>query len=261
MDTDTSQNAGTGDSGQDTTQQQQGGTQEKLGWRTELPESLRGHEAFKNYQTKNDLWNGHLELAGKLKDLEGKLTDTIPKLKENATDEERAAFRAALGVPDKPDDYEIDLVEGMDNTLAPWFKDMAHKLGMPKEMAKGLSAAWNGMITQMITADKEAAIKAHDEALAGLKKTWGPDAEKNAESIRGAYKFFAGNPALDDLLNMDVTIGDKKVKVGNHPGMVDLMLQIGKKVTPDSAVQGGPGHGLPVNNGIIQYDWSKTSGG
>lgn len=259
MDDVNTQNANPGDGGDAT--QQQGGQTQTLGWKTELPEAMRGHEAFANYQTKNDLWNGHIELTGKIKDLEGRAANSIPKLGENATDEEKAAYRAAIGVPEKADDYEIELAEGMDNTLAPWFKGVAHQLGIPKEIAKGLSAAWNGMIAQMAKADKDAAIKAHDEALTELKRLWGPDAEKNAETVKQGYKFFGDNPVLNELLQAEITIGGRKVKVGNHPGMVNLILEIGKKVSPDSTVQGGPGHGQPVNNGIIQYDWNKTSGG
>lgn len=235
--------------------------QQGLGWKTELPANLREHEAFAGYETKNALWDGHIALVNAKKELEGKLADSIPKLKENATAEEKTAFLKAIGVPDKADDYEIELAEGMDNSLAPWFKGIAHQLGMPAEMAKGLSGAWNTMIKQMAQADVEAANKAHDKALTELKKTWGADAEKNAETIKQGYKFFGDNPLLSELMQAEITIGDKKVKVGNHPGMVNLILEIGKKVTPDSTVQGGPGHGQPVINGIIQYDWNKTSGG
>lgn len=227
--------------------QKQTDSQQTLGWRAELPDPLKGHEAFTAYKTKNDLWNGHIDAVTKLKETEGKLANSIPKLAENATDEEKAAYRAAIGVPEKADDYEIELAEGMDNSLAPWFKNVAHQLDMPKGMAKGLSAAWNTMITQMAQADKDAAIKAHDEALTELKKLWGPDADAKAEVVKQGYKFFGDNPLLQDLMQAEVTIGDRKVKVGNHPGMVNLILEIGKKVTPDSTLQGGPGHG-PVGD-------------
>jgi len=250
-------NAGAPDAGAG---QQDGGNQAP-GWIAQLPDDLKGNETFTGFKTIGELAKAHLDTSGKVAELEGKVANAIPKLSENPSDEELAAYRAAIGVPDKPDDYEIELMDGMDNSLAPWFKNVAHQLGMPKGMAKGLSAAWNGMIAQMAKADADAASKAHDAALTELRKTWGADAETNAETVKQGYKFFGDNPLLNDLMQAEITIGDKKVKVGNHPGMVNLILEIGKKVTPDSTVQGGPSHGQPVNNGILQYDWSKKSGG
>lgn len=250
------QNAANGDSG-DVVQT----TPDKLGWKTELPESLRGHEVFANYQTKNDLWNGHLDLAGKLKDAEGKLANTIPKIGPDATDEDKAAYRAAIGIPDKAEDYEIELVEGDDNALAPWFKDTAFKLGMPKETAKGLSAAWNEMIGKVAKAEAEQSKKDHDAAIEELHKTWGKDSEANAETVKKGYKVFSDNPALESLLNSEITIGDSRVKVGNHPGMIGLILEIGKKITPDSIIHGGPSGGPQPQPGVINYDWGETKPG
>lgn len=258
MDTDTSQNAQTGNSGQDSTQQQQADTG-KLGWRTELPESLRGHEAFQNYQTKNDLWNGHIELAGKLKDAEGKLVNTIPKLTADATDEQKAAYYRAIGVPEKAEDYDVELAEGQDATLAEWFKGTAFALGMPKDMAKALSVEWNKAIEKIAQAGITQAQKAHDEALEKVKQEWGDDAEVRAETIKQGYKFFGANPILDELLQSDIIIGDRKVKVGNHPGMVNLILEVGKRVSPDTTIQGGSTH--PDAPKGMNYDWNKTNGG
>lgn len=252
---DTTQVAAAAEGGQDTTQQQT-----VTGWKTELPTNLREHEAFAGYETKNQLWESHISLVNAKKDLEGKLSNAIPKLSENPTDDELAAYRQAIGVPDNPDDYEVELVDGMDDSMATWFKGTAHQLGMPKGMAKGLSAAWNSMLMQMVKAEQEAAIKTHDEALTELRKTWGEDAEKNAESVKAGYKVFGDSKALNELLQADITIGGKKVKVGNHPGMVDLILSIGKKVTPDTSVQGGPSKGDKPNVGM-NYKMPDFSGG
>jgi hypothetical protein len=222
-------------------------TQETLGWKTEIPGSLREHEAFAPYKTKDELWNGHIEAVSKIKDLEGKLAGAIPKLSENATADEKAAYLKAIGVPEKAEDYEIELKEGEDNALAPWFKEVAHKLGMPKDTAKGLSAAWNEMISRVTQAEAEKAQKDFDTANEELKKTWGNEAEANAETVKRGYKVFSDNPALQSLMDAEIKMGEKTVKVGNHPGMVNLILEIGKKVSPDTLFPGGPSGG-PTGN-------------
>lgn len=246
-----SQNADTGDSGNDVSQ----AATEKLGWKTELPESLRGHEAFVNYQTKNDLWNGHIEMAGKLKDLEGKLADTIPKLPENATDEQKAAYRAAIGIPEKADDYEVDLIEGMDNSLAPLFKQAAFELGMPASMAKGLSAWWNKTLLAFVSAQDEAKAKAHNEAVEKLNNEWGENANANAEAIKAAYQHIVkDNPTFEQFLKTEVdTGGGKKQLLGDLPEMRSFVLWIGKKMLPDTILQGNPPIGDPVKVGM-NYD-------
>jgi hypothetical protein len=155
---------------------------EKLGWKTELPESIRGHEAFSAYKTKTDLWQGHIDAMTARKDLEAKLENVIPKLPENATDEQKAAFRTAIGVPDTPDAYELDIPEGVpvDEDFMGAFKQWAHKAGLPKDAVKGLSSDYNAYVAQrMAEADK-----AREAGMDTIKKEWGTDFDKNVEITR-----------------------------------------------------------------------------
>ncbi len=218
------------------------GDQQTLGWKTEIPESLRANEAFAPYKTKDEFWNGHIEAVNKAKDLEGRLAGAIPKLAENATDEQKAAYRAAIGVPEKVDDYEVELVEGMDNSLAPLFKQAAFELGMPKDMAKGLSAWWNKTLLSVVQAQDEAKLKAHNEAVENLKNEWGENANANAEAIKIAYEHIVkDNPAFEPFLKTEVDVGKgKKVMLGDMPEMRAFVLWIGKKMLPDTILQGNP---------------------
>lgn len=238
-----------------------GGEPQTLGWRSELPTAMREHDAFKAYQTKNDLWNGHIEAVTKVRDLEGKLTSYIPKLADDANDEAKAAYRAAMGIPDSVDGYEVDLPDGDDGSLANWFKSQALDLGMPKEMAKGLSARWNTFIENVAKAETQRIQQDYDESLAAVRKEWGPEADAMAEKVKAGYKVFADSKPLNDLLNAEIEMGGKKVKVGNHPGMVNLILEIGKKITPDRGIQGDPpSESQQPQNGVIAYDWGKQGG-
>ncbi len=261
MDDPNAQNANPGDGGQN---QNNGDGHQSLGWKTELPEALRGHEAFAAYNSKAELYKGvidlhaqHKEALQKLADTEGRMSNYIPKLTDQSTDADKAAYRAALGIPDKAEDYEIVLPDGADDSLNKAFRAKALELGMPKEMAKGLGTWWNGMIETMVKTEQQRIEQAHNEALEALKREWGPDATVKAETIKKGYAALKSE-TFDSLMQTELTIGDKKVRLGDHPAMVSLILEIGKKVSPDSIVQGGPSGGQPPQDGVIRYNWGNS---
>ncbi len=123
----------------DTTQPQ------SLGWRAGLPDDLKNNEAFTPYKTVGDLGKVHIETVGKVKELEGKLATAIIKPGEKATPEEQVAYRLAMGVPEKSDDYSFPKPEGVElsDKLVGWAKGVFHEVGMPKDMAEKVGAKWN----------------------------------------------------------------------------------------------------------------------
>lgn len=73
---------------------------------------------------------------------------------EGAKPEEVAAFHRALGVPEKPDGYTIEPIEGMDDGRVQEFLTEAHQLGLtPKQV--------NALVQGEIA--REAALKQADE--------------------------------------------------------------------------------------------------
>lgn len=218
------------------------GGNEVPAWIAQLPDTHKENEAFKGFKTIGDLASDYLTKGTELETLKGQVANSIPKLAENATDEQKAAYRAALGVPEKADDYEVDLVEGMDNSLAPLFKQAAFELGMPKEMAKGLSAWWNKTLLSFVQAQDEAKLKAHNEAVENLKNEWGESANTNAEAIKAAYEhIIKDNQNFEPFLKTEVDVGGgKKVMLGDMPEMRAFVLWIGKKILPDTILQGKP---------------------
>ena len=115
---------------------------QKLGWRTELPEPMRGHEAFAGYKTKAELYQGHVQLATEKKDLETKIaTNYIPKLAENATVEQKAEYYKAIGRPDSPDAYDLPKTDGVEQNadLVKAAKTWFHEAGLSQQQAAFLS--------------------------------------------------------------------------------------------------------------------------
>lgn len=228
----------TGDQGHQQTQQQADVTQ-SLGWRAALPDEYKEHEDVKVYAKPGDFVKAALEIKTERDALNEKLSKAIFKPADDAPDEEMAAYRTAMGIPDKAEDYEVELVEGMDNSLADWFKQTALKIGLPKDAAKAVSQEWNTMITQMVKADAEAKEKAHNDAVTAQKNAWGNDVVANAETVKAAYQHVAKDvPALGELLQTELDINGKKILVGDLPGMMDVFLWIGKKIMDDTPLPG-----------------------
>ncbi len=102
---------------------------ESLGWRAGLPDDLKQNADLTNYKTVGDFTKDALSWKGKVSELETKLGDSIPKLPDNATDDDRAVYFDALGRPKEAKEYEFD---GEDKNAPEWtnlWKGEFHKLG------------------------------------------------------------------------------------------------------------------------------------
>lgn len=202
-----------------------------LGWKTELPTSLRDNEAFANYKTKNELWTGHIDLVNKAKTLEGKLENAIPRLSDKATEDEKAAFFKALGRPDAPDGYVFDEEEGItiDQDMVDWYRKLVFEAGIPQNAASKLYASYNEKMKSLVAQKEEAAKKAIESTAEALKKEWGGDYDKNVEFAKRAWVSLAG----EELKNVLEETG-----LGNDPRFTKAFFNIGKKMGEDNLIGG-----------------------
>jgi hypothetical protein len=218
------------------------GAGEKPAWVAQLPADLKDNEAFTQYKTIGDLAKAHLEVSGKVKDLDGmkaQLSNSIPKPKPDAKPEEREAFYKALGRPDKPEDYEFEGT--VDEATGKWAKDVFHKAGLSKEQAKLIQVSWNGMLDQMVKvqADKAAADRAAADT--ALKTELGGDQKFNEAVELGKRvidKYF-GKDMLALLANAKID----GVALGNHPAFVKGFMKLAKVTGEDTSPPGSPSPG------------------
>src|SRR5574341_876074 len=98
------------------------GQPDKPAWIAQLPDALKGNEAFTAFKTIGDLAQSHLDVSGRVKELDGitakhkeletRLQGSILKLPENATDQERDVYYLSLGRPEKAEDYVLPKPDG-----------------------------------------------------------------------------------------------------------------------------------------------------
>lgn len=107
---------------------------------------------------------------------------------ENATDEEKAAFREAIGAPKEAAGYEVKMPEGAENfeidaSVIDPLKEIAHKHGIPKAGFEELANVFLGKALE----DAKEEVARTDREADEVRKAWGADKDrKTVEFRRGA---------------------------------------------------------------------------
>ncbi len=219
-------------------------------WLQQLPEDLRTNEAFTGHATLGDFAKSHLDAQGKLKefdgkvkenegkigDLEKKLGNTIPKLPENATDQEKEVFYLALGKPEKSEEYEFP-EEGEvkhDEKMVSWARDTFHKANLSKEQGKTISQLWDGFIQEMSKSEIATREKERVEAETKLKTELGDKYDGTVEMVKRVWKKLSDSE-FDTFAN--------ETKIGNDTRMIRFVMNVAKKIGSDASIQSLPGKG------------------
>jgi hypothetical protein len=167
---------------------------------------------------------------------------------QDATTEQKAAFRAKLGVPDKPESYEFEkptLPNGLKFSEEPekLFRTMAHELGLNKDQAKALfkfdTDRQLGMYAARQQAQKAAveAAQARDkEFTTSLEKKWGKDFEVNKGKATEAMKKTADAELM-------AILGDAKLPSGlsltEHPKLAEFFFNLDQTIGETPFLQSG----------------------
>ena len=235
--------------------QQDGGNQAP-GWIAQLPDDLKGNETFTGYKTIGELAKAHLDTSGKVAELEGKVANSIPKLTENATDEEKAAYFAALGVPESPDKYELErpaMPEGMpyNEDLEKWFRNTAHKAGITAEQAKTLFTSYNQFGTEFLKSIAEQRKTTLETGMNALKESWGNHYDDNVAVVKRVQeKIGAGSEPMKEWLTAH--------NAENDPVLIQFLLDVAPGYLDDYAPAGKPPGDHTKGGGMTYPSMQKT---
>jgi hypothetical protein len=217
------------------------------GWIAGLPDELKAHEEFKSYRTVGDFAKAHLDTAKKAKELEGKLGNSIPKLGENATQEERDRFYNSLGRPEKPDGYKF---AGEDKAAPEWtkaYKDAMYRIGVPAAMATQLSEFNNSMINQMVEQHNARILSENAAAAATLKTELGDKYDASVALVSRLWKQWGGTE-----VDFDKAFASETSQ--NRVTMIRFLLNVAAKTGEDSSLKGS---GMRQQGPKPGYDLSK----
>jgi hypothetical protein len=220
---------------------------QKAGWLSGVGEEYRDHEFVKDKKTPTDMVKAAIEMREKLK-----TAAYVPG--ENATDEDRAAWRKAKGVPDGADGYQLDTSglpkELVNDELTAWFAKNAHELGIGKSEAEALFKRWNEKMTTSFESAMNQKKYTEEQGKAELEKEWGESFKANMNRAALAVKRFGGNEFAEYLDQTGLT---------NDPRMIKAMHEFASLVSEDEFQgDGGPGGGGPVRRKAGQFNLSAS---
>lgn len=207
---------------------------DKPWWDTIPEQPVRELMATKAYKTPHETALAYYNLNK----LTSSTRPTVPA--EDAPPEAWDAFHKTLGRPDKPTDYKIEPPPGTDIQYDPSMVDfgrnLAHKLGLnQKQVETMLVPEWNKYVTTATQQMTEAQAANNAKDIEDLTKSWGGEANVNANVAAGKRTVAALGLSDGDLAALEKNMGAAPV--------VNLMVKLGSKFA-DSGMGGAP-----VNDG------------
>lgn len=204
-------------------------------WRAAIrDEKLRAAAA--DYQSPEEILKRVTTLRTKMNELTGRTV--VPG--DQATDEERAAYRKAVGIPDAADGYGLAVPEA----VAPALQNVEnakeglglvagkfHQLGLSKAQAEGvMELYWSalGEASQTSEATNEARI---DELQGQMRQKYGEAWPKEEAFALKAMSTFA-DAGMNDFMAKAQVDG---VPANQHPVWIEFAARVGRAMAEDSA--------------------------
>ena len=218
------------------------------GWVAGLPDQLKANESLTKFKTVGELASDYLATSTKATELEQKVSNSIPKLTETATDADRAAFYDALGRPKDAKEYEFD---GEDKNAPEWndyWKQAMYEVGATKPQANAMSKKMNAIMTKMVASHNEKLAAEVTTATEKLKSEWGDKFDTNVELAKRVYQKHIGTEFDKDF---DAGTGTTRLQT------MRLIMKFAALTGEDRSPQGGntissAGAGNPFPNSKMQ---------
>ena len=229
-------------------------------WMEQLDSSLKGNKELSQYQKLNDLGKAYI-------DLKGKTEGTVRVPGEKATPEETAAFRKAVGVPEKPEGYEVvrpeKMPEGMQyyEALEGSFKHAAHALGLTPAQMKGIYDMYNKHEIDRYTAIDKYIAENRENATNELKNLWKGNAYEENRS-KATKIFFDTLTKLQPPKEIGGAEGImkrfKETGFGDDPAMVWYFSKLYDRMNIDSfGESGAPQGSSQKEKGMLDFNMQK----
>ena len=219
-------------------------------WIAQLPADLKGNQAFTSYPTLGDLAKSHLEIGEKVKELDGlrtKLGNSIPKLSETATPEERDKFYTSLGRPDKPEGYELDPEKKNAPEWNKYWEKTLFEEGIPKKTAQALQGKLNAQLTSMVEAHNAKILAENTKAAETLKTELGDKYDASVVLVSRLWKEIGKTE-----VEFDKAFATESS--ANRTTMMRFLLNVAAKTGEDSSLRGS---GQRAETPKAGYDLSK----
>lgn len=207
-------------------------------WRAEMAGEDKDLLGFMGrYHSKDAFLKGFKKLNDDMRS--GKF---IKPLDENSTDEEKAAWAKANGVPETPEAYLEKLPDGLvigddDKPAVDAFVKAMHAAGAPKGVADAALKAYYDIVDEQMGAQAEANNSAKQATEDALREEWGADYRRNVNVLKGAID------ALPEGVGEALTnaVGGDGVQILNNAEVIKWLMGITLDQNPLATVVPGAG--------------------
>lgn len=185
-----------------------------------------------------------------------------PALPENPSDEELSQWRKANGIPEKPEDYDLNFDSGLvigdeDKALVNQFLEQAHAKNMSPDHVKATVEWYYGLQEQQAQQQAEQDARDSEEAVNALVSDYGTEFPRNKNLVNAFLNRFPEN-VKGKLLN--ARDGEGKA-LFNDPDVFRAILSAELELNPlGVVVPGGEGDLLQgLNDRLEELQKWRTS--
>lgn len=205
-------------------------------WREALPEDIATDGSLADFKDWRDIPKSYIHT----KKLVGKDKIAIPG--ENATDEERAAFFAALGRPAEPGAYAFDAPKEppagyqYPKALEGDFKKWAHDAGLSAAQAKKV---WGNIVNHTIANWKEGSGKAaglRQKDVEALKADWGANFKAREDLALKAFSAVNAKLGQEHAMPRELLANPRFMRAFAHIGELAAEDRLGDAGTPGGII-------------------------
>ena len=202
-------------------------------WQEQLPQELRGNEAFDGIENVHDLARKNLELtrsSGQSGDL-----GRIPSA--DSTAEENNDFWKRIGRPDAPSDYEFGNEDVAENFLPDEqsmikLKELMFKAGVTKQAAKDFVKDLSTDAVAALESVQKKAEEERQEALTHLReREWRGEYDQNINLARKGWNWLMEQDLRDKVVNSGLS---------EDPGWLKAMHRLGRQLGEETITVGTP---------------------
>ena len=192
-----------------------------------IPEEYKEEKALQNFSTMNDFVKSYLSAQK----LVGANKVAIPN--KMATDEDWEEVYSKLGRPSKPEDYKYSFgEEEIDQNALKSFNETAHRIGLLPKQAERIIKFYNEMNTQAEVDNQKVFEVKQTEAMADLKKEFGPTYTKRLDQAKKLAVETLGNDMLNNTILKDGS------RLGDSVEVIKAFSMLADKLSEDEIIKG-----------------------
>ena len=192
-----------------------------------IPEKYKDEKALSNFTSMDDFVKSYLSAQR----LVGANKVAIPN--KMATDEDWEEVYSKLGRPAKPEDYKYSFSEEeINQDQLKNFNETAHRIGLLPKQAERIIKFYNEMNTQAEVDNQKMFEAKQTEAMADLKKEFGPTYTKRLDQAKKLAVETLGNEMLNNTVLKDGS------RLGDNVAVIKAFSMLADKLSEDEIIKG-----------------------